>query len=289
MAARLDGPPPPPASHSGVKRKSPPQAHQCSDSDHLPGIVAHEGIGALADLLRLIAKLRRRVRHRALGGHSASLPWREPLQCQASRRLSTPWSSPRRCRESYSLGRWHSRRRSLPGPILIASFSSLDPAAQAHQECNHRADQKHDEQDFRDAGCADSDPAETKKRGDQRDDEKDHGIVKHVRTFLLRQPSAAEREYGERFRLKQSVPSLPYVGLSPRRLQFHNPRMKTLLIVYHSMTGGTLQMAQAAAAGARTERRSAFALRAADARVPICSPPTAMSSRPRKILPASLA
>jgi multimeric flavodoxin WrbA len=29
--------------------------------------------------------------------------------------------------------------------------------------------------------------------------------------------------------------------------------MKTLLIVYHSMTGGTLQMAQAAADGARTE------------------------------------
>jgi multimeric flavodoxin WrbA len=29
--------------------------------------------------------------------------------------------------------------------------------------------------------------------------------------------------------------------------------MKTLLIVYHSMTGGTLQMAQAAAAGAGTE------------------------------------
>jgi multimeric flavodoxin WrbA len=29
--------------------------------------------------------------------------------------------------------------------------------------------------------------------------------------------------------------------------------MKTLLVVYHSMTGGTLQMAQAAAAGARVE------------------------------------
>jgi multimeric flavodoxin WrbA len=29
--------------------------------------------------------------------------------------------------------------------------------------------------------------------------------------------------------------------------------MKTLLIVYHTMTGGTLQMAQAAAAGARVE------------------------------------
>jgi len=31
------------------------------------------------------------------------------------------------------------------------------------------------------------------------------------------------------------------------------PKMKILLIVYHSMTGGALQMAQAAAAGARTE------------------------------------
>src|SRR6202789_3353642 len=30
-------------------------------------------------------------------------------------------------------------------------------------------------------------------------------------------------------------------------------KMKTLLIVYHSMTGGTLQMAQAAAAGAGSE------------------------------------
>jgi multimeric flavodoxin WrbA len=34
----------------------------------------------------------------------------------------------------------------------------------------------------------------------------------------------------------------------------HEPsRMQTLLIVYHSMTGGTLQMAQAAARGARAE------------------------------------
>ena len=30
--------------------------------------------------------------------------------------------------------------------------------------------------------------------------------------------------------------------------------MRTLLIVYHSMTGGSLQMARAAAAGAATER-----------------------------------
>jgi multimeric flavodoxin WrbA len=42
--------------------------------------------------------------------------------------------------------------------------------------------------------------------------------------------------------------------------------MKTMLIVYHSMTGGTKQMADAAAAGARTERDLAVAfLRAADA------------------------
>jgi multimeric flavodoxin WrbA len=42
--------------------------------------------------------------------------------------------------------------------------------------------------------------------------------------------------------------------------------VKTLLIVYHTMTGGTLQMAQAAAAGARTEAALDVVLRrAADA------------------------
>ena len=42
--------------------------------------------------------------------------------------------------------------------------------------------------------------------------------------------------------------------------------MKTLLIVYHSMTGGTLQMAAAAAAGARTESALRVSLlRAAEA------------------------
>jgi multimeric flavodoxin WrbA len=42
--------------------------------------------------------------------------------------------------------------------------------------------------------------------------------------------------------------------------------MKTLLIVYHSMTGGTMQMAQAAAAGARTEPKLHVSLlRAPDA------------------------
>jgi multimeric flavodoxin WrbA len=41
--------------------------------------------------------------------------------------------------------------------------------------------------------------------------------------------------------------------------------MKTLLIVYHSMTGGTLQMAQAAAGGARSEAGVKVSLqRAAD-------------------------
>jgi multimeric flavodoxin WrbA len=34
---------------------------------------------------------------------------------------------------------------------------------------------------------------------------------------------------------------------------WYHPGMKTLLIVYHSMTGGTRQMAEAAAQGARTE------------------------------------
>jgi multimeric flavodoxin WrbA len=39
--------------------------------------------------------------------------------------------------------------------------------------------------------------------------------------------------------------------------------MKTMLIVYHSMTGGTKQMADAAAAGARSEPDLAVALRKA--------------------------
>ncbi len=43
--------------------------------------------------------------------------------------------------------------------------------------------------------------------------------------------------------------------------------MKTLLVVYHSMTGGTLQMARAAAAGAAAETAVSVSLRrAADAR-----------------------
>ena len=43
-------------------------------------------------------------------------------------------------------------------------------------------------------------------------------------------------------------------------------KMKTLLIVYHSMTGGTMQMAQAAAAGAGAEPALRVStLRAADA------------------------
>ena len=41
----------------------------------------------------------------------------------------------------------------------------------------------------------------------------------------------------------------------------HNPAMKRLLIVYHSMTGGTAQMAHAAAAGAATEPGITVSLR----------------------------
>src|ERR1700733_14946425 len=63
----------------------------------------------------------------------------------------------------------------------------------------------------------------------------------------------------ERVRLCRRQASSERVGHSPRsaldRAPFCDnlPAMKTLLIVYPSMTGGTLQMAQAAAAGARSE------------------------------------
>jgi hypothetical protein len=58
----------------------------------------------------------------------------------------------------------------------------LDPAAQTHQESDDSADQEHNEQNLRDAGGTDCDSTETKEGGDQRNDKKYHGIVKHFRT-----------------------------------------------------------------------------------------------------------
>ena len=40
---------------------------------YLPRIIAHEAVGLLADLLRLIAQLRRRIRHRAFCGRQGDL------------------------------------------------------------------------------------------------------------------------------------------------------------------------------------------------------------------------
>ncbi len=62
--------------------------------------------------------------------------------------------------------------------------------------------------------------------------------------------------------------------------------MKTLLIVYHSMTGGTLQMAQAAAAGARSQATVAVIYWPPRKRAPsTCSMRMAMCSRLRRISP----
>jgi hypothetical protein len=96
--------------------------------------------------------------------------------------------------------------------VCIAFSSVLDPAAQAHQESNHRADQKHDEQDFRDAGSANRNSAEAKKRGYQRDYKKYSGVVKHVRTLNdLKQQPAGGSKYLE------NKPMLQSVGGGPER------------------------------------------------------------------------
>ena len=55
----------------------------------------------------------------------------------------------------------------------------LNARPTVHQERDDGADQENHEQDFRDAGRADRDAAEAEERGNQRDDEKYHGIVKH--------------------------------------------------------------------------------------------------------------
>jgi hypothetical protein len=57
---------------------------------------------------------------------------------------------------------------------------SLDPTTQAHQEGDDGANEKYDEQNLRDAGSADRDTAKAEECGNERNYEKDHGIVKHV-------------------------------------------------------------------------------------------------------------
>jgi hypothetical protein len=90
--------------------------------------------------------------------------------------------------------------------VCILFSCALDPTAQAHQESNHRAYQKHDEKNFRNAGCADSDTTEAKECGNQRDNEKNDGIVKHVDTSSdLEQQPADGGKYRENKSLLQSV------------------------------------------------------------------------------------
>jgi hypothetical protein len=94
--------------------------------------------------------------------------------------------------------------------VCILFSCALDPTAQAHQESNHGADQKHYEKNFRDAGCADSDTTEAKERGNQRDNEKNDGIVKHMVTSSdLEQQPADDWKYRENKLLLQSVSGFP--------------------------------------------------------------------------------
>jgi hypothetical protein len=55
----------------------------------------------------------------------------------------------------------------------------LYPTAQAHQECDHGADEEYHEKNLRDAGSADRYSTEAKERGDERDYKEYYGIVKH--------------------------------------------------------------------------------------------------------------
>jgi len=68
---------------------------------------------------------------------------------------------------------------------MCGRANALDAAAQAHQETDDCADQKYDEEYFRDAGGADRDSAEAEDGCNQRDDEKDNGIVKHDGLLLI--------------------------------------------------------------------------------------------------------
>jgi hypothetical protein len=55
-----------------------------------------------------------------------------------------------------------------------------DPRSTTHEESGNRNDQKHNKQDFGDSGRTRCEAAESEQRCDQRDDEEDHSIAKHV-------------------------------------------------------------------------------------------------------------
>jgi hypothetical protein len=69
---------------------------------------------------------------------------------------------------------------------VTAAKRLLDAAAQAHQEADEGDNQEYDEQYLRDAGRADRNAAESEKRRDQGDNEKYNSIMKHERTYLMK-------------------------------------------------------------------------------------------------------
>src|ERR1700676_806023 len=81
-------------------------------------------------------------------------------------------------------------------------------------------------------------------------------MIAPLTTGSLLRAEVSLREPGRLYSRKAASPCVGH-GSRPRGLgagiSAIIPWMNTLLIVYHSMTGGTLQMAQAAAGGARSE------------------------------------
>jgi len=71
-----------------------------------------------------------------------------------------------------------------PG-VLHNNTPPLNPAAQAHQEADDRTDQEYDEENLCDARGTYGDATESEERCDQGDDEKDHCVMEHERTFIV--------------------------------------------------------------------------------------------------------
>ena len=162
------------------------QADQGSDTHHLPRIVAHKAVGSLTHLLGLVAKLDGGIRHGALGGQQRDFHLRAHLAMSGvSMSFSALVSSSTFSRKL--LTRPLAKLPPLPaGSLLIPLLLlALRPTAQAHQESHCRDDQEYDEQYLGDAGGTDGNAAETEERGNQRNDEEDCGIVKHVGTSVI--------------------------------------------------------------------------------------------------------
>ena len=174
--------------HSAARRRSPPASPMSAATPMTCHGLSRTKVSVRsAHLLRLALSTGMAVRPYAHSWRRPMRfsPWRGLWQRQAYPHPSKPWSNLPHCREkvlTWPLAYFPTPCAVWRRPVQVLEMDPvrLDPTAQTHQEGYDRSDQEYDEKNLRNAGCADRDSTETEKCGNQRNDKKDDGIVKHV-------------------------------------------------------------------------------------------------------------